>query len=250
MFPSRSTWKAAVLWAWLGLFGPVGLVDSANSLQAAQGAAADSPPPRIVGPYLSREDVGPFTKVVFKNGLTVLLFERSNAPLVAMVTYVKAGRLHQDPSSQEFWNLWTPLLFHSRLPGEEATVAGEARRIGAVLDGGVGKDHAWFSTVLPREEYRRGLDLQVAALRKWNPSSCEITGTQPNGRTAVRNETGPSGEGIQPPTVRFGFPKGKGIRWEDRFARQPSLGRCLSNRELSGSLVGSRERFPGDHRRF
>ena len=174
MFPSRSTWKAAVLWAWLGLFGPVGLVDSANSLQAAQGAAADSPPPRIVGPYLSREDVGPFTKVVFKNGLTVLLFERSNAPLVAMVTYVKAGRLHQDPSSQEFWNLWTPLLFHSRLPGEEATVAGEARRIGAVLDGGVGEDHAWFSTVLPREEYRRGLDLQVAALRKWNPSPARL----------------------------------------------------------------------------
>ncbi|MDE2964657.1 MAG: hypothetical protein OXU26_12145, partial [Acidobacteriota bacterium] len=77
-------------------------VDPANSCPASQDDAAKSPPTRIVGPFLSREDVGPFTRVVFKNGLTVLLFERSNTPLVAMVTYVKAGRLHQDPSSQGF----------------------------------------------------------------------------------------------------------------------------------------------------
>ena len=170
MATPRPTRRAALLCAWLGLLGVLLPVDPANSCPASQDDAAKSPPTRIVGPFLSREDVGPFTRVVFKNGLTVLLFERSNTPLVAMVTYVKAGRLHQDPSSQGFWDLWTPLLFHSPLPGGEGTVAGEARRIGAVLDTGVGEDHAWFSTVLPREAYRKGLDLQVTALEKWNPS--------------------------------------------------------------------------------
>ncbi|MYC83102.1 MAG: insulinase family protein [Acidobacteria bacterium] len=168
---ARSTCRAAVLFGWLGLLGTLVPVVPANSFQASQDNAAESPPPRIVGPFLSREDVGPFTRVVFKNGLTVLLFERSNTPLVAMVTYVKAGRIHQDASSQGFWDLWTPLLFHSPPPGGEGTVAGEARRIGAVLDTGVGEDHAWFSTVLPREAYRRGLDLQVTAVDKWNPST-------------------------------------------------------------------------------
>ena len=174
MVPTRSTWRAALLCGWLGLLGPLGLVDPANSCRASQDDGADSPPPRIVGPFLSREDAGPYTRVVFKNGLTVLLFERSHTPLVAMATYVKAGRLHQDASSQGFWDLWAPLLLHSRLAGGEGTVAGEARRIGAVLDTGVGEDHAWFSTVLPREAYRRGLDLQVAALETWNPSPARV----------------------------------------------------------------------------
>ena len=170
MVTTRSTWRAAVLCSWLGLLGPLGLVDPVDYCQASQGDAVDSPPPRIVGPFLSREDVGPFTRVVFKNGLTVLLFERSNTPLLAMVTYVKAGRLHQDASSQGFWDFWSPLLLHSPLTGGQGTVAGEARSIGAVLDTGVGEDHAWYSAVLPREAYRKGLDLQVTALEKWNPS--------------------------------------------------------------------------------
>ena len=170
MAATRFTWRAAILCGWLGLLGPVGLVDPSTSCLASQDETAQSRPLRIVGPFLSREDVGPFTRVVFKNGLTVLLFERSNTPLVAMVTYVKAGRLHQDASSQDFWDFWSPLLLHSPLAGGEGTVVGEARRIGAVLDTGVGEDHAWFSTVLPREAYRRGLDLQVTALEKWNPS--------------------------------------------------------------------------------
>lgn len=168
MVTTRFTWQAALLCGWLGLLGAGGLVDPAHSCLASQGDAADTPPLRIVGPYLSREDVGPFTRVVFKNGLTVLLFERSNTPLVAMVTYVKAGRLHQDASARGFWDFWSPLLLHSPPRGGEGTVAGEARRIGAVLDTGVGEDHAWFSTVLPRDAYRRGLDLQVTALEKWD----------------------------------------------------------------------------------
>lgn len=164
----------------------MGLVDPANSRHASQDDAADSPPLRIIGPFLSREDVGPFTRVVFKNGLTALLFERSNTPLVAMVTYVKAGRLHQDASSRGFWDFWPPLLLHSPLAGGQATVAGEARRIGAVLDTGVGEDHAWFSTVLPREAWRKGLDLQVAALETWNPSSERVRTVEPTVRQRRR----------------------------------------------------------------
>lgn len=170
MATTRFTWRAAVLCGWLGLLVPVGLLDPVVTCQASQEDPPDSPPPRIVGPYLSREDVGPFTRVVFKNGLTVLLFERSNTPLVAMVTYVKAGRLQQDPPGPGFWDFWAPLLLHSPLPGGRGTLSAEARRIGAGLNTGVGEDHAWFSTVLARESYRKGLDLQVAALQPLNPS--------------------------------------------------------------------------------
>ena len=119
-----------------------------------------------------------------------------------------------------------------------------------MLDGGVGEEHAWFSTVLPREEYRRGLDLQVAALRKWNPSSARL---QELNRTAEQQygmRQAPPEREYSRQLFDLAFRRGRGIGWEERCARQPSLGRCLSNRELSGSLVRSRERLPGDHRRF
>lgn len=241
MVNTRFTCRAAVLCGWLGLLGPVGPVDPASSCQASQDDPRDSPPLRIVGPYLSREDVGPFTRVVFKNGLTVLLLERSNAPLVAMVTYVKAGRLHQHPSRQGFRDFWSPLLLHSPLPGGKGTVAEEARRIGAVLDTGVGEDHAWFSTVLPREAYRKGLDLQVSAFREWDPSP---------ERVRQLNRTVRQRYGLRqaPPEREYGrqlfdlaFRSGRGLD-EVRLARGGPLG--IDDSDIGGFL--SRWFVPGN----
>lgn len=211
MATRRSTWRATLLCGWLGLLSLLGPVDPANSCRASQGDAADTPPPRIVGPFLSREDSGPFTRVVFKNGLTVLLFERSNTPLVAMATYVKAGRLHQDASSRGFWDVWAPLLLHSRLAGGEGTVAGEARRIGAALDTGVGEDHAWFSTVLPRDAYRRGLDLQAAALETRNPSPEKVRKLNRWARQRRRFRQGSPRRQYGRELFELASPKGRGL---------------------------------------
>ena len=211
MVTKRFTWRAALLCGWLGLLASLGLVDPANSCRASQGDSADTPPPRIVGPFLSREDSGPFTRVVFKNGLTVLLFERSNTPLVAMVTYVKAGRLHQDASSRGFWDLWAPLLLHSRRTGAEGTVAAEARSIGAALDIGVGEDHAWFSTVLPRDAYRRGLDLQAAALETWNPSPERVRKLNRRARQRRRFRLGSPQRQYGRELYELASPRGRGL---------------------------------------
>ncbi len=176
MFNSRFEPKLAVLCGWLGLglFCRVDPVGPGNDCWAAQKDPARPRPVRIVGPYLSREDAGPFTKVVLRNGLTVLLFERSDTPLVAMVTYVKAGRLHEGNSQKGLSRLWPHLLFRSLVPDREGTVAQEARKRGVVIDAGMRHDHTWFSSVLPPEEYRRGLDLQVTALHGLSFSSLTL----------------------------------------------------------------------------
>ncbi len=190
MFRSRSKSKLAVLCGWLGLvlFCRVDPTGSGKDCWAAQTEPAKPRPVRVIGPYLSREDVGHYTKVVLKNGLTVLLFERSDTPLVAMVTYVKAGRLHQGDSRKGFSRLWPPLLFRSLVPGREGTVAREARRWGAVIDAEMGHDHAWFSSVLPAEEYRRGLDLHLTVLGDLSPSSVTLEQVRQTARqqTALR----------------------------------------------------------------
>src|ERR1044071_7117382 len=51
---------------------------------------------QIEGPYVSREDQGQTTKVVLKNGLTVIVREQLAVPLASVTTFVKAGYFDED----------------------------------------------------------------------------------------------------------------------------------------------------------
>src|SRR6267143_100328 len=78
----------------------------------------------IVGPYKFREDQGQTTKVILKNGLTVLVREQQAVPLTSISTYVKAGYLNA----------------HTYY------------------------DRTVYYTVVPAESTRRALDIQADAL--------------------------------------------------------------------------------------
>src|SRR4026207_2591216 len=52
-------------------------------------------PVRIIGPFASRDDQDEYTKVVLKNGLTLIVYERKDLPLVSISTYVKTGYLDE-----------------------------------------------------------------------------------------------------------------------------------------------------------
>src|SRR5437660_11417957 len=51
---------------------------------------------QIEGPFVSREDQGQTTKVVLKNGLTVIVRAQQATPLASITTYVKAGYFEED----------------------------------------------------------------------------------------------------------------------------------------------------------
>ena len=51
---------------------------------------------QIVGPYIFREDQGQTTKVILKNGLTVIVREQQAVPLASITTFVKAGYFDED----------------------------------------------------------------------------------------------------------------------------------------------------------
>lgn len=179
MFRLKFNFNQAAKGFLMGLSICGGLVASipGESFLAPQDPSGTTQPVRIIGPFLSREDVGEFTRVVLKNGLTVIVFERSDTPLVAMGTYVKAGFLHGDQTQKELSSLWGPLLFRSLVPGRKGTVAGEARKLGAIIDVNTFQDHTWFSAVLSAEDYRRGLELQATAFHQFNPSATILNKT-------------------------------------------------------------------------
>ena len=84
--------------AWCLAFGASVLQGQAtSSSQGAPGRSTSSSekPVRILGPFASREDQDEYTKVVLKNGLTLIVYERKDLPLVSISTYVKTGYLNE-----------------------------------------------------------------------------------------------------------------------------------------------------------
>src|SRR5437870_13666673 len=51
---------------------------------------------QLVGPYTFREDQEQTTKVILKNGLTVIVREQQAVPLASMTNFVKAGYFDED----------------------------------------------------------------------------------------------------------------------------------------------------------
>ena len=65
-------------------------------IPAPQTPSVESDRMQIEGPYVEREDRGQTTKVVLKNGLTVIVREEQAVPLTNITTFVKAGYFDED----------------------------------------------------------------------------------------------------------------------------------------------------------
>ena len=114
-----------------------------------------SVPPHYFKAFQSREDNGNLTKVVLRNGLTILIEEHALDPLVAVVTYVRVE------SQQENYRL-------SRLMGQLYLHRSEATRqmqdLGTVLKIKTDRLSTVFSSVGPADNTQRILELHADLL--------------------------------------------------------------------------------------
>src|SRR6058998_561458 len=120
---------------------------------------------KIAGPYLSREDMDEYTKVVLKNGLTVILFERRDMPLVSIVTYVKTGYLNEPDENRGISHVMEHMFFKGTSKRDVGQIAKETKRLGGSLNAGTFYDYTYYYTVLPSENFKPGLEIQADALR-------------------------------------------------------------------------------------
>jgi zinc protease len=116
---------------------------------------------KIVGPYLVREDKDEYSKVVLKNGLTVLLFERRDQPLVSILTYIKAGYLNELDSYNGISLVVEHLLFKRGL----GRIDKETRVLGGALVARTSYDYTCYGTTLPAENLKSGLQIQADAVQ-------------------------------------------------------------------------------------
>jgi zinc protease len=129
-------------------------------------------PVRIIGPFLSRDDQDEYTKVVLKNGLTAILFERKEVPLVAISTYVKVGYLEEPDSLRGISHVMEHMFFKGTRRRDVGELAKETKSLGGYLNAGTYYEYTHYHTVLPSEHLRQGLDVQADALQ--NPRLSEV----------------------------------------------------------------------------
>ncbi|HEX6938976.1 MAG TPA: pitrilysin family protein [Longimicrobiales bacterium] len=98
------------------------------------------------------------------NGLTVVVREDRSAPVVAIVTHVKAGYFNEPDPVVGI----SHVLEHMYFKGTERFGAGEIARAtkaaGGFLNAGTIYDHTSYYTVLPSSALERGLEIQSDAL--------------------------------------------------------------------------------------
>lgn len=102
---------------------------------------------------------------VLPNGLTLLVQPDYSAPVVSVVTYVKAG-FFDEP---DHWTGISHVLEHMFFKGTArrgvGAIARETKAAGGYLNAGTGYDHTSYFTVLPASGLSAALDIQSDALR-------------------------------------------------------------------------------------
>jgi zinc protease len=102
---------------------------------------------------------------VLPNGLTLLVQPDHSAPVVAVVTHVKAG-FFDEP---DHWAGISHVLEHMFFKGTSrrgvGAIARETKAAGGYLNAGTGYDHTSYFTVLPASGLEKALDIQSDALR-------------------------------------------------------------------------------------
>jgi zinc protease len=102
---------------------------------------------------------------VLPNGLTLLVQEDRSAPVVAVVTHVKAG-FFDEPDR---WTGISHVLEHMFFKGTPrrgvGAIARETKTAGGYLNASTSYDHTSYFTVLPASGFAQAVDIQSDALR-------------------------------------------------------------------------------------
>src|SRR5437762_13816776 len=120
---------------------------------------------QIEGPYVSREDQGQTTKVVLKNGLTVIVREQQALPLTSITTFVKAGYFDADDRISGIAHVIEHMFFKGTAKRGVGQIARETQGLGGYLNAYTYYDRTVYHTVVPAENAIKALDIQADALQ-------------------------------------------------------------------------------------
>jgi zinc protease len=102
---------------------------------------------------------------VLPNGLTLLVQSDHSAPVVSVVTHVKAGFFDEPDRWSGISHVLEHMFFKGTARRGVGAIARETKAAGGYLNAGTGYDHTSYFTVLPASGLAAALDIQADALR-------------------------------------------------------------------------------------
>ena len=103
-------------------------------------SSSSEKPVRIVGPFVSRDDQDEYTKVVLKNGLTLVVVEDNRLPLVSYRLAFPVGGAFDPPDLPGLTDLLAGLLPEGTVSRTSKEIADEVARMGASISAGANSD--------------------------------------------------------------------------------------------------------------
>src|SRR5215210_9123756 len=103
---------------------------------------------------------GDVHRIILPNGLTVLVRRDSTAPVVGIVTYVKAGYFDETDDIIGIAHVLEHMFFKGTERRGVGVIAQETKASGGYLNAHTIYDHTSYYTVLPSASFRRGLEIQ------------------------------------------------------------------------------------------
>ncbi|HEU4586966.1 MAG TPA: insulinase family protein, partial [Gemmatimonadaceae bacterium] len=111
-------------------------------------------------PLIPHESV---VRTVLPNGLTVLLRRDVSAPVVAIVTYVKAGYFDETDDVVGIAHVLEHMYFKGTGRRGVGEISRETKALGGYINAGTIYDHTSYYTVVPSSGFERALDIQADA---------------------------------------------------------------------------------------
>lgn len=102
-------------------------------------------------------------RVQLANGLTVLVYRNTTAPVVAINTYVKAGYFDETDDIVGIAHVLEHMFFKGTTKRGVGEIAKETKAIGGYLNAHTIYDHTSYYTVLPASGFDEGLEIQADA---------------------------------------------------------------------------------------
>jgi zinc protease len=102
-------------------------------------------------------------RTVLSNGLTVLARQDTSAPVVAIVTYVRAGYFDETDDVVGIAHVLEHMYFKGTSRRGVGEIARETKAQGGYLNAHTIYDHTSYYTVLPASSFERGLEIQADA---------------------------------------------------------------------------------------
>jgi zinc protease len=106
---------------------------------------------------------GSVVRSVLPNGLTVLVRRDTSAPVVAVVTYVKAGYFDEADDVVGIAHVLEHMYFKGTGRRGVGEISRETKALGGYLNAGTIYDHTSYYTVVPASGFERALDIQADA---------------------------------------------------------------------------------------